>query len=179
MGVKFWPAVPEAMNSSVLIAFAPSESAGGFERSFVRGRLRLRPRARAGLSRTRQRPIRLQPAGMFATRKHCVNSFQRPIPLIRTISSLATPEITGCGRQRVWRFERSGGKFELIASVAPVSSQWNGTSFFWLEHFDEIAGRINNPNLRTARPAYDVVATELHASSAKSLRFGFDVGDHQ
>lgn len=31
------------------------------------------------------------PQEMFATRKHCVNSFQRrPIPLVRTISSLAT-----------------------------------------------------------------------------------------
>jgi hypothetical protein len=40
-----------------------------------------------------------------------------------------------------------------------------------LEKF-EIAVRINILNLRTARPADDLVATELHASSAKSLRSG-------
>jgi len=46
---------------------------------------------------------------------------------------------------------------------------------FRLEQFDEIPRRINDPNLRAARAAHDVLTAKLHSCGAKPRGFGVDV----
>src|SRR5262245_54058962 len=48
-----------------------------------------------------------------------------------------------------------------------------------LEQLDQIPRRINDPNLRTARTAHDVLAAKLHSCGAKPRGFGVDVRHFQ
>ena len=71
-------------------------------------------------------------------------------------------------------FETESPEIGGAASISPHVFQ-----LFRLERFDEISKRTGHPNLRAARPAYDVVAAEFYALGAKMCRRCFDIGDLQ